>query len=65
MSFRTNYRSERIERHRLKKAKKDEKQRREQERKAERAATANVGGSLADDGHDGPRHDEPNDAGPR
>jgi hypothetical protein len=40
MAFRTNYRFERGERDRLKKAKKDEKLRRLQERKAERDETS-------------------------
>ena len=39
MAFRTNYRFERTERDRLKKARKDEKLRRLQERKAERDDT--------------------------
>jgi hypothetical protein len=39
MAFRPNYRFDRIERDRLKKAKKDEKLRRQQERKSEEPAS--------------------------
>jgi hypothetical protein len=50
MAFRTNYRFERVERDRVKKAKKEEKVRKRQERGAVRGGLASMGGYVVEDG---------------